>query len=95
MEDCSAEDECLNGGYHDTDCDCVCPTGYSGDLCQNGGPTIAPACSQRFTEITGEITSPNYPSNYGDNLACTYEIEVRHLFGNEFLFIFKGKSENT
>ncbi|NP_999767.2 protein SpAN precursor [Strongylocentrotus purpuratus] len=76
VEDCSNADECLNGGYHDADCDCVCPSSYSGDLCQDGGPTVRPAdCSYRFTEMTGEITSPNYPNNYDDNTACVYEIE--------------------
>jgi len=74
--ECSNMDQCLNGGYHDPDCNCVCPPGYSGDLCQDGnGPTTTPPCIQRLTATQGEITSPNYPSNYDNDQECMYLIE--------------------
>jgi len=74
--ECSNMDQCLNGGYHDPDCNCVCPPGYSGDLCQDGnGPTTTPPCIQSLTATQGEITSPNYPSNYDNDQECMYLIE--------------------
>jgi len=74
--ECSNMDQCLNGGYHDPDCNCVCPPGYSGDLCQDGnGPTTTPPCIHRLTATQGEITSPNYPSNYDNDQECMYLIE--------------------
>ncbi|XP_054756505.2 blastula protease 10-like [Lytechinus pictus] len=74
--ECSGSEQCQNGGYHDTNCICVCPPGYSGDLCQDGsGPTTTPPCYQRLTDTQGEITSPNYPSNYDNDQECMYLIE--------------------
>jgi hypothetical protein len=34
---------------------------------------------QQFTELTGVITSPNYPDEYSNNLHCYYDIQVRGL----------------
>ena len=79
--ECSTTEQCQNGGYHDSDCNCVCPPGYSGDLCQDGsGPTTTPPCIQRLTDTQGEITSPNYPSNYDNDQECMYLIEVSFGF---------------
>ncbi|XP_054756503.2 protein SpAN-like [Lytechinus pictus] len=76
VEDCSDADECLNEGYHDDDCVCVCPAGYSGDVCQDGGPTLPPiSCSNVFTETIGVLTSPNYPGDYDDGATCLYQID--------------------
>nr|P42674.1 RecName: Full=Blastula protease 10; Flags: Precursor [Paracentrotus lividus]CAA39673.1 blastula protease-10 [Paracentrotus lividus] len=75
IEDCAGANECLNGGYHDTECNCVCPSGYNGDLCEDAVTTTRPDCSERFTEMTGVITSPNWPGRYEDNMACVYQIE--------------------
>ena len=75
--DCPSDLACENGGYQGPDCDCVCPPGFSGDLCQDdSGPTEAPGCVQTLTESEGEITSPNYPSNYDNDQDCLYLIEV-------------------
>lgn len=74
--ECSTTEQCQNGGYRDSDCNCVCPPGYSGDLCQDdSGPTTTPSCIQRLTDTLGEITSPNYPSNYDNYQECMYLIE--------------------
>ena len=76
--DCTSDLTCQNGGYQGQDCTCVCPAGFSGDLCQDaGGPTEAPSCVQTLTASEGEITSPNYPSNYDNDQSCLYLIEVR------------------
>ena len=34
------------------------------------------ACGASFNTPTGTITSPNYPSNYGNDMRCEYHITV-------------------
>ncbi|XP_046572708.1 hemicentin-1-like isoform X2 [Haliotis rubra] len=34
------------------------------------------ACGGRYTSTSGSFTSPNYPSNYTDNITCTYTVDV-------------------
>lgn len=31
-------------------------------------------CGGEFTSQSGQVASPNYPRNYGDNLVCNYTI---------------------
>lgn len=42
----------------------------------DGGAAPAPACDQTLTGATGELTSPNYPNNYGDRFAKTWCIDA-------------------
>ncbi|XP_071477907.1 blastula protease 10-like [Diadema antillarum] len=73
---CTSTLSCQNGGYQGPNCDCVCPPGFSGDLCENGdGPTEPEGCVYRLTDPEGEIMSPNYPNNYDINQKCLYLIE--------------------
>ncbi|XP_071477908.1 protein SpAN-like [Diadema antillarum] len=73
---CTSTLSCQNGGYQGPNCDCVCPPGFSGDLCENGdGPTEPEGCVYRLTDPEGEIMSPNYPNNYDNNQNCLYMIE--------------------
>ncbi|XP_071504135.1 blastula protease 10-like [Diadema antillarum] len=75
-DDCSNNLACQNGGYQGPNCDCVCPPGFSGDLCENDdGPTEPEGCVYRLTDSEGEIMSPNYPSNYDNEQSCQYMIE--------------------
>ena len=78
-ENCSTSLACANGGYQGPDCNCVCPPGYSGTLCQKEKGSKDPPlgiCSGKFTADKGEITSPNFPSNYNNSMECYYLIEV-------------------
>lgn len=36
----------------------------------------SPDCSETFTSPTGELSSPNFPSNYPNNRQCIYKIIV-------------------
>ena len=38
--------------------------------------TLAPTCGGVFTELSGDIFSPNYPNNYPTNILCRYNITV-------------------
>ena len=38
-------------------------------------PTVAP-CDQTLTDLEGEFTSPNYPSDYENGRICVYTIQV-------------------
>ena len=33
-------------------------------------------CGGNLTTYKGALTTPNYPSGYGDNLSCTWNINV-------------------
>lgn len=58
-------------------------------------------CGINFTSPAGRIVSPNYPSQYGDNLNCSYiidrgpqslvilEFETFHLEGNWFFVMYE------
>ncbi|XP_071496396.1 blastula protease 10-like [Diadema antillarum] len=67
---------CQNGGYQGPNCQCVCPPGFSGDLCENDdGPTEPEGCVYRLTDPQADITSPNYPGHYGNHESCIWLIE--------------------
>ncbi|XP_072171274.1 protein SpAN-like [Diadema setosum] len=74
---CSSTLACQNGGYQGPNCDCVCPPGNTGILCEDGptGPPPPQGCVYMLTDEDGEITSPNYPSNYDNHEDCTWLIE--------------------
>lgn len=42
----------------------------------DGATAPPPPCDETFTTATGTLTSPNYPSNYGDNFSKTWCIDA-------------------
>ena len=64
---------CRGGGYQGPNCDCVCPPGVS--ECDGDGPSPG-QCDETLTDLQGEITSPNFPRNYGNMEECVYTIQV-------------------
>ena len=77
VEGCPSDLQCENGGEVDPNCVCVCPSGFSGDRCETVDETDE--CVFLLTDREGEITSPNYPSDYDNYNNCLFLIEVSNL----------------
>ncbi|CAH1785597.1 unnamed protein product, partial [Owenia fusiformis] len=55
----------------------VIPTPGPSTAGPTAGPTDGPdSCGGTFTGATGSLVSPNYPSNYDNNLDCVYQINA-------------------
>jgi len=69
---CNPKPACANGGYVDKSCQCVCPHGTEGSLCEILVDTYYPPKICPDVNITTEqsIHSPNYPNNYPKDLDC-------------------------
>ncbi|XP_033726981.1 MAM and LDL-receptor class A domain-containing protein 1-like [Pecten maximus] len=67
---------CQNGGFQDHTCNCLCPDGLKGDLCEQ---VDTDSVCGGIIDVSGgpsTIQSPNYPSNYDVNTACTWLIKA-------------------
>ncbi|XP_046340867.2 hemicentin-1-like [Haliotis rufescens] len=45
-----------------------------------GIPHGTEACGGRYTSTSGSFTSPHYPSNYGQDISCTYTVDIGSAF---------------
>ncbi|XP_069506704.1 complement C1s subcomponent isoform X2 [Ambystoma mexicanum] len=79
MDECEGglEDSCSHfcnnyiGGYF-----CTCPPEY---FLHEDNRTCGVNCSGTvYTELKGEIASPNYPNPYPENSRCEYRIQLEH-----------------
>ncbi|KAG8130203.1 putative Complement C1s subcomponent-like protein [Naja naja] len=82
------------GGYY-----CTCPPEY---FLHEDKKTCGVNCSGNvFTELSGEITSPNYPRSYPENSHCDYRVilepgyEVILNIGNNDFEVEPSDSEGT
>ena len=46
---------------------------------ESGSANSADTCGELITGDAGEITSPNFPGNYGNNQLCIWRITVSYL----------------
>ncbi|XP_061178341.1 protein SpAN-like [Saccostrea echinata] len=75
---CSNKPSCLNGGFVGKNCDCVCPDGITGTLCQ--GVETDPGCGGvlRLDSVGyRDLKSINYPNVYPVDKECTILITAR------------------
>ncbi|XP_071963712.1 protein SpAN-like [Antedon mediterranea] len=89
MDHCSEaelDQPCLYGGFVGKYCTCECPEGLEGPYCEVMTPSITEDCGGHFTEDNGEITSPNYPSNYPVLVSCNYLITAPEGYTIELTF---------
>jgi cubilin len=42
----------------------------------------------KFSSPSGVLTSPNYPSEYGNNINCSYSISLGHISGAVVVITF-------
>ncbi|XP_069106937.1 MAM and LDL-receptor class A domain-containing protein 1-like [Argopecten irradians] len=67
---------CQNGGFQDHTCNCLCPPGLTGTLCDQVDSD--PGCGGIIDVSAGPatITSPNYPGNYPVDKQCTWLVKT-------------------
>ncbi|XP_067676967.1 kin of IRRE-like protein 3 [Haliotis asinina] len=68
-------------------------------------PHASEECGGRYTSTSGSFTSPNYPSNYTDNITCTYTVDVASSLvvlsfqdfstesGHDYVKVYNGSEE--
>ncbi|CAL4103553.1 unnamed protein product, partial [Meganyctiphanes norvegica] len=73
---CESVKDC-HEGYIDSECNCVCPPGTSGDDCSDiEGPYYPPlTCGGNVTEAT-DIQSSNYPDSFNPNEWCMWWVQA-------------------
>ncbi|XP_077991883.1 blastula protease 10-like [Glandiceps talaboti] len=72
---CTSPPTCSCGGYVGKDCTCLCPYGFTGPTCDD--LTTQPDCGGRImVTSSGTLTSPGYPSKYGNNRECHWFLEA-------------------
>ena len=86
---------CLNGGYVDKYCTCVCPPGTTGSNCATvTGTYYGETCGDQNITTAGTVNSPNYPAVYPPGQHCVWIIKapagmrVRVIF-NVFKIIYR------
>ncbi|XP_022107494.1 blastula protease 10-like [Acanthaster planci] len=68
------DSRCLNEGYIGPSCDCVCPDDYSGWNCSLFTPKQS-RCVELLTEEQGQVSSPNFPADYENDMHCIWYIK--------------------
>ncbi|XP_048771441.2 uncharacterized protein LOC125677425 [Ostrea edulis] len=75
---CTAPPVCQNSGYVNINCQCTCPTGFTGDLCQTivtdqdcGGYIDL----EEYGVLEASVTSPNYPDQTGQGKICRWVVK--------------------
>ncbi|KAG1672680.1 Blastula protease 10 [Nymphon striatum] len=74
---CSEDINCLNGGFMNHNCKCICHKGIHGNLCQYGTQDEHPVCGDIITEPM-ILSTPEYPSRAKEwtNRSCVYQIRA-------------------
>ncbi|XP_037084875.1 blastula protease 10-like [Pollicipes pollicipes] len=70
---CTEPPACQNEGYVDKFCQCVCPEGVEGALCENVPDDYSyygPVCGDADITTPGVITSPGYPDSMEKDRHC-------------------------
>ncbi|XP_056004045.1 uncharacterized protein LOC125661029 [Ostrea edulis] len=76
---CTSPPVCQNSGYVNIKCQCTCPTGFTGDICQTI-VTDQDCGGEIYLEENGgletSVTSPNYPNKIGHGKICRWVVKA-------------------
>nr|BAU69611.1 C1ra [Sphyrna zygaena]BAU69612.1 C1rb [Sphyrna zygaena] len=88
-------DECSQTDGEDSICDQVCHNSLGSFFCscrrgyklQADGKSCEAQCEEFFDQVSGHLSSPEYPSAYPTKLSCNYSIRVESGFAISLEFV--------